>query len=63
MRPIARSRAETLLATVQHDFALAVQGVFYAMAGVLLVAFLVSALAMPRGRVEAAPEPEPRPAS
>jgi EmrB/QacA subfamily drug resistance transporter len=51
------SRAETLLATVQHDFALAVQGVFYAMAGVLLVAFLVSALAMPRGRVEAAPEP------
>ena len=51
------SRAETLLATVQHDFALAVQVVFYAMAGVLLVAFLVSALAMPRGRVEAAPEP------
>ena len=39
----AGSRAETLLATVQHDFALAVQAVFYVMAGVMLVAFLVDA--------------------
>ncbi len=59
----AGSRAETLLATVQHDFALAVQVVFYVMAGVMLVAFLVALVAMPAGRVEAAPEPATQPGS
>ena len=63
----AGSRAETLQATVQDDFALAIQAVFYVMASVMLVAFLVAAVAMPGGRVqEAAPEPaapEPQPAS
>jgi MFS family permease len=55
----AGSRAETLLATVQQDFALSVQVVFYAMAGVMMVAFLVTVVGMPGGRVEAVPQPEP----
>ena len=57
----AGSRAETLLKTVQDDFALAVQSVFYCMAGVMLVAFLVTLVAMPGGRVETVPEGEPAP--
>jgi predicted MFS family arabinose efflux permease len=61
----AGSRAETLLRTVQDDFALAVQAVFYCMAGVMLIAFLVTLVAMPGGRVEPVPEGEaaPQPAS
>lgn len=37
---------------IPHDFALASRSVFYAMAGVMAVAFLVALVAMPPGRVE-----------
>jgi EmrB/QacA subfamily drug resistance transporter len=37
------------------DFALATQTVFYAFAGVMVVAFVLAALKMPRGKVEEAP--------
>jgi MFS family permease len=37
---------------IPHDFALASRTIFYAMAGVMAVAFLVSLLAMPGGKVE-----------
>jgi EmrB/QacA subfamily drug resistance transporter len=48
----AGSGAAKLFSTVPHDFALASQTVFYAMAGVMAVAFLVSLIAMPSGKVE-----------
>jgi len=37
---------------IPHDFALASRTIFYAMAGVMAVAFVVSLLAMPGGKVE-----------
>ena len=45
-------RAKELFEAVQYDYALATRTVFYAMAGVMLVAFVVSLLALPAGKVE-----------
>ncbi len=42
--------------SIPHDFALATQTVFYAMAGVMAVAFVVSLASMPAGKVEQVPE-------
>ncbi len=44
---------------VAHDFALASRTVFYAMAGVMAVAFFVALAAMPAGKVEEPPEEGP----
>jgi EmrB/QacA subfamily drug resistance transporter len=49
--PAARRAFEA----VQHDFALSTRTVFYVMAGVMVVTYLVAHLGMPRGK---APEPE-----
>jgi hypothetical protein len=49
---IAGSQAKQLYAAVQHDFALATRTVFYAMAAVMAVAFVVSLLTMPAGKAE-----------
>ena len=38
--------------SIPHDFALATQTVFYAMAGVMAVAFVLALVAMPKGKVE-----------
>jgi EmrB/QacA subfamily drug resistance transporter len=43
---------QKLVDTIPHDFALASRTVFYAMAGVMVVAFLVALVAMPGGKVE-----------
>jgi EmrB/QacA subfamily drug resistance transporter len=48
----AGSGAAKLFSTVPHDFALASQTVFYGMAAVMAVAFVVSLVAMPGGKVE-----------
>ncbi len=48
----AGSRAEEVFQAVQLDFALATRTVFYVMAGVMVVAFLVAAAGMPRGKIE-----------
>jgi predicted MFS family arabinose efflux permease len=48
----AGSQARALFAAVQTDFAQSLQTVFYLMAAVMAVAFLVALVAMPRGRVE-----------
>jgi EmrB/QacA subfamily drug resistance transporter len=48
----AGSHAKVLFATVPHDFALASRTVFYGMAAVMVVAFVVSLAAMPSGKVE-----------
>jgi EmrB/QacA subfamily drug resistance transporter len=45
------SRAREIFADVQHDFALSSRVVFYVMAGVMLVSFVVALVAMPPGRV------------
>ncbi len=42
--------------SIPHDFALATQTVFYAMAGVMAVAFVVALASMPAGKVEQVPE-------
>jgi EmrB/QacA subfamily drug resistance transporter len=55
----AGSGAAKLFSTVPHDFALASRTVFYAMAGVMAVAFVVSLVAMPSGKVEEEPPAEP----
>jgi EmrB/QacA subfamily drug resistance transporter len=44
--------------SIPHDFALATQTVFYVMAGVMAVAFVVALATMPAGKVEE-PVPEP----
>ena len=49
-RPAPRRRK--LFAAVPHDFALASRTVFYGMAGVMAVAFVVALVAMPAGKVE-----------
>jgi fucose permease len=48
----AGSQAKLLFSSVPHDFALASRTVFYGMAAVMAVAFLVSLIAMPGGKVE-----------
>jgi EmrB/QacA subfamily drug resistance transporter len=45
-------RAREIFSDIQLDFALASRTVFYAMAGVMAVAFVVSLLTMPGGKVE-----------
>ena len=42
--------------SIPHDFAMATQTVFYAMAGVMAVAFVVALATMPSGKVETVPE-------
>jgi EmrB/QacA subfamily drug resistance transporter len=49
---VAGHQAKQLYAAVQHDFALASRTVFYAMAGVMALAFVVSLATMPSGKVE-----------
>ena len=51
--PAARRAFEA----VQHDFALSTRAVFYIMAGVMALAYVVAHIAMPRGRVVAETEP------
>ncbi len=60
----AGDQAKVLFSTVPHDFALASRTVFYGMAAVMVVAFVVSLVAMPSGKVEEQVEeqPEERPA-
>ena len=53
----AGPRARELFDSVQHDFALSSRTVFYVMAGVMALSFVVALIGMPRGRVEAADEP------
>ena len=45
----AGNHAASALATIQHDFTLASQLVFYALAGIMAVGFLVAARGMARG--------------
>ena len=49
---VAGASANHLYAAVQHDFALATRSVFYVMAGVMALAFVIAAATMPAGRVE-----------
>jgi hypothetical protein len=48
-------RRRELFEAVQSDYALSMQVVFYAMAGVMAVAFVVALIGMPAGRVEVVP--------
>ncbi len=50
----AGPRARELFETIQHDFALSSRAVFYVMAGVMALAFVVALVAMPGGRAAAA---------
>jgi hypothetical protein len=50
------AQAKMIFSAVQHDFALASQTVFYAMAGVMAVAFVVALIWMPSGKAEEIPE-------
>jgi EmrB/QacA subfamily drug resistance transporter len=54
----AGSGAAKLFSTVPHDFALASRTVFYGMAAVMAVAFVIALATMPGGKVEETP-PEP----
>ena len=55
----AGSQAKLLFSSVPHDFALASRTVFYGMAAVMAVAFVVALVAMPGGKVEEQVEDEP----
>ncbi len=50
------ARVQEVVSAIQHDFASSTQVVFYAMAGVLAVAFVVAWIGMPRGKPDAVPE-------
>jgi EmrB/QacA subfamily drug resistance transporter len=52
----AGSQAAKLFSTVPHDFALATRSVFYGMAIVMAIAFVVALATMPGGKVEELPE-------
>jgi EmrB/QacA subfamily drug resistance transporter len=54
--PAAERLFHTVSEAVSHDFALASRTVFYIMAAVMVVAFVVSLAAMPAGRAEAQPD-------
>jgi EmrB/QacA subfamily drug resistance transporter len=55
----AGPRARELFEAVQHDFALSSRTVFYVMAGVMALSFLVALVAMPGGRAaQPAEQPE-----
>ena len=58
----AGSRAREIFADVQHDFALSSRVVFYVMACLMVLSFVVALVGMPAGRVEAAAGEAPRPA-
>ena len=49
---VVGASANHLYAAVQHDFALATRSVFYVMAGVMALAFVIAAATMPPGKVE-----------
>jgi EmrB/QacA subfamily drug resistance transporter len=51
-------RIQKVVDSIPHDFALASRTVFYGMAAVMVLAFLVSLVGMPTGKVEEAPESE-----
>jgi EmrB/QacA subfamily drug resistance transporter len=53
----AGRRSQELFEAVQSDFALSSRAVFYAMAGVMALAFVVALVAMPAGRAEEVAEP------
>ncbi|HEX2161136.1 MAG TPA: MFS transporter [Thermoleophilaceae bacterium] len=60
---ISGRAAQRMFEAVQHDFAQSTQTIFYVMAGVMVVAFLVAVVGLPKGRVEGANEAEvPTPA-
>jgi EmrB/QacA subfamily drug resistance transporter len=63
----AGPHVEKVFNTVQealaHDFALASRSVFYVMAGVMAVAFVVALAKMPSGKVEEVIEEEPAPSA
>jgi EmrB/QacA subfamily drug resistance transporter len=48
----AGPKAKEIFADIQHDYALSSRVVFYVMAGVMLVSFVVALVGMPAGRVE-----------
>jgi EmrB/QacA subfamily drug resistance transporter len=52
---LSGQKAQQVFSAVQHDFAEATQVVFYVMAAVMAVAFLVALASVPRGR---SPEPD-----
>jgi EmrB/QacA subfamily drug resistance transporter len=52
-------RAEEIFGAIQLDFAVASRTVFYVMAGVMAVAFVVALLALPGGKVEPDEQPSP----
>ena len=52
----AGERAQSIFHDIQLDYALSSRTVFYAMAGAMVVAFVVSLVALPSGKVEAAPD-------
>ena len=54
LSPARGRQSGEILTAIQHDFARSSQTVFYVMAGVMTLAFLISLLAMPRGKVEEA---------
>ncbi|MGZ8666126.1 MAG: MFS transporter [Solirubrobacterales bacterium] len=56
-------RAEEFLHAVQHSYALSSRTIFYAMAGVMAVCFLVSLIALPGGKMEVIEEAPGRPDS
>jgi hypothetical protein len=47
-----------IFSAVQHDFALATRTVFYAMAGVMALAFVIALIWMPPGKA-AEPDEDP----
>ena len=55
--------AQRMFEAVQHDFAQATQTVFYVMAGIMVVTFVVAHLWLPKDRVEAVVEPDAEPVS
>jgi EmrB/QacA subfamily drug resistance transporter len=50
------AQAQKVIDAIPHDFAMASRTVFYGMAAVMAVAFVVALLAMPAGKVEEVPE-------
>ena len=53
-------RAEEFLHAVQHSYALSSRTIFYAMAGVMAVCFVVSLIALPGGKMEVSRGARPR---
>jgi EmrB/QacA subfamily drug resistance transporter len=56
------ARVQKVVDNIPHDFALASRTVFYGMAAVMAVAFVVALVAMPGGKVEEVPEGSAPPA-